>query len=154
MKWMRNTLIAVLLLAFVLPATGCRKIRFITGIGEVVKNPEGGSPEELIQSALTSALIESQDRGWNKFRKLIHPEQKKTLIQREEWQKNRFPRLRRQVKNYVIDPSLPSFTLLNIQERNNGRILLHIENIKGDVGTPCTLKQDGRKKWKLWSCSL
>lgn len=145
--------LAVLTLALLM-TSGCRKVRMWTGIGLVVEQAEEGTPEEIIQRSFEAALMESESKGWNQYRKLIHPEKNKTVIQKEEWKKDRWPRLRRNIEHYILEPSLASFRVLNEDERENGRFIIHIENNKGEVPTPCALKKDTRNRWKLWSCSL
>ena len=137
-----------------LTTSGCRQVRMWTGIGLVIEEAEDGSPEEVIQQAFEAALVDSSSKAWNQYRKLIHPEKNKTIIQKEEWKKDRWPRLRRNINHYIIDPGLVSFRVMNEEERENGRFIIHIENNKGEVPTPCALKKDNRNRWKLWSCSL
>ena len=137
-----------------LTTSGCRKVRMWTGIGLVIEQSEEGTPESVIQRAFEAALLDSEHKAWNKYRKLIHPEKNKTVIQKEEWKKDRWPRLRRNIEHYIIDPSLASFRITNEEERENGRFIIHVENQKGVVATPCALKKDQRNRWKLWSCSL
>ena len=149
-----RSLLLALLVVFLLGTSGCRKVRMWTGIGLVVENAEEGSPEELIQKIFEAALLDSDSKGWNLYRKHIHPEKMKTVIQKEEWKRDRWPRLKRNIDHYVIDPSLASFRVKNEELRENGRFIIHVENEKGEVPTPCALKKDGRNRWKLWSCSL
>lgn len=143
-----------LLVVFLMGTSGCRQVRMWTGIGLVIENAEDGTPESVIQSIFEAALLDSESKGWNLYRKHIHPEKMKTVIQKEEWKRDRWPRLRRNVSHYVLDPSLASFQVKNEEERENGRFIIHIENAKGQVPTPCALRKDGRNRWKLWSCSL
>jgi hypothetical protein len=154
MIWNASRWLLALSLFALFATTGCRKVRMLTGIGLEVVDAEAGSAEEVIQEVFTAALLDSQSKGWNLFRKHIHPEKNSTVIQKEEWKVDRFPRLRRNIDHYILDPSLASFKITNEQVRENGRVLLHIKNSSGDVSTPCTLKKDARNKWKLWSCSL
>ena len=87
-----RSLLLALLVVFLLGTSGCRKVRMWTGIGLVVENAEEGSPEELIQKIFEAALLDSDSKGWNLYRKHIHPEKMKTVIQKEEWKivKNMF----------------------------------------------------------------
>lgn len=98
--------------------------------------------------------MDNADKGWNLYRKLLHPKKNTTVIQKEEWKNDRWPRLRRNVGHYVIDPSVTSFRVMNMEERDDGRMLLHIKNQNGEIPTPCALKKTDTGKWRIWTCSL
>ena len=92
--------------------------------------------------------MDGESKGWNQFKKLIHPT-KKTRIQKM-WKDDRWSRLRRNISHYITTPGTASF---RVMEEPGRRLSIHVENSEGDVPTPA-LKKDDVGRWKLWSCSL
>jgi hypothetical protein len=143
----------VVLIGALLALGGCRTILLFTGLGETIENAETGSPEAVLQDALAAALIQEEAASWRQFKGLIHPEQMKRNNQKKLWRTERFSRLRRQVDNYVIDKSIPSFKLVGYKELESGEHVLSIENSMSESGTPCTFAlHEGA--FYIKSCSL
>ena len=139
---------------FVTPLSGCDKIAYWTGIGVEIEVAESGTPARVIQKAFEAALMDGESKGWNQFKKLIHPTKNKTRIQKNEWKDDRWSRLRRNISHYITTPGTASFRVMKEELREDGRLIIHVENSEGDVPTPCALKKDDVGRWKLWSCSL
>ena len=133
---------------------GCRKIRFYVGWPEEVTNAPADSPEAVIQDALRAALEKGESKAWRQFRDLLHKDSIKTGGQRKLWRNERFARMRRQIKNYIRDPGLPSYALIGYKVLDSGEHVLLLESSASKVGTPCTLMRDAQKGWKIKSCSL
>ena len=148
-----RVLARILLIGALLALGGCRMILLFTGLGETIEQAETGSPEAVLQDALAAALIEEEGAAWRQFKALIHPEQMERNNQKKLWRTDRFPRLRRQVDNYVLDKSIPSFNLVGYKELKSGEHVLSIENAKSESGTPCTFAlHEGA--FYIKSCSL
>ena len=134
--------------------SGCDKVAYWTGIGVEIQVAETGSPARVIQKAFEAALMDGESKGWNQFKKLIHPVKNKTRIQKNEWKQDRWTRLRRNISHYIIEPGTAYFRVMKEELREDGRLIIHVDNSEGDVPTPCALKKDDVGRWKLWSCSL
>ncbi len=142
-----------IVLACLLTVGGCRKIKMMTGIGETIEQADTGSPEAVLQDAIVAAQIEDEGKAWRQYRALIHPNEVKRTNQKKLWRTDRFARFRRQIDNYLLDPSIPSFNLVGYKVLESGEHVLQIESNKSETGTPCTFAEH-EGAFYIKSCSL
>jgi len=153
LKIRRRWVLFAVVVGCLLVLGGCRKLRMYTGLGETIESASTGSPEAVLQDALAAALMEDEGKAWREFKALIHPEQLARNNQRRLWRTDRFKRLRRQVDNYILDPSIPSFKLVGYKELESGEHVLSVESSANETGTPCTFAlHEGA--FFIKSCSL
>ena len=148
---------AMLVLTFAAASSsGCRWVREKIGIGTVIEDPEPGTPEATIKLAIEAAATPDEDKGWKKFRRLLHSEQRKSPASERSWRENNFRAFRKKWKYYVLDPDKMSFRIVREREyeEEDGTLELFIENSKSEMPTPCSLKKDHDGAWRIMKCSL
>lgn len=148
-------LTSILLIALMLTAaSGCRTIKYKMGISTTVETPEPGTPEATIQAALTTAMKLDEEAAWGEFRQLLHSNEIKSPQGEKEWRTLRWPRMRRQVQLFVVDPAKVSYKILNERVLDDGNIEIYLHNTQSDLPTPCTVKKDIDGAWRITRCSL
>ena len=85
-------LLVLVLLALVAP--GCRSIKAKLGIGELVTNPDSGSPEKLVQDVLRAAKA-PEEAGWESFAVLLHSEETTSPVALQTWREMKWPAIRK-----------------------------------------------------------
>ncbi|NUN12548.1 MAG: hypothetical protein HUU55_02800 [Myxococcales bacterium] len=145
----------VLLIAFVLTlSAGCRTLKYKMGIATTVDAAEPGTPEATIQAALAAAMQLDEEVAWGQFRQLLHSNEIKSPQGEREWRTMRWPRMRRQVQLFVVDPGKASYKVLNERTLDDGNIEFYLQNSQSDLPTPCTVKKDTDGAWRITRCSL
>jgi len=120
--------------------------------GTIVKDPNPESPEGLIQRALLAAMEPDEAKGWAAFEAILHDDQKygQALTYRREMN---FAAMRRKVKLFLFeDPTKPIYKIDRIIEE--GDIIRIFVHNKESMPTPCEVRLDATKHWKIGICSL
>jgi hypothetical protein len=122
-------------------------------LGVTVSNPEPETAEWVIREALMAAKDKDEERGWERFQKVLHS-QERTNNALKGWQQFGWPRLRRQVSLYLDDQD--RFVLRDFRTMQNDGIDFFIENRERDLPTPCSVYLDfaNNKHWRIKRCSL
>ncbi len=122
-------------------------------LGVTVSNPEPETAEWVIREALLAAKDKDEERGWQRFQKVLHS-QERTTNALKGWQQFGWPRLRRQVGLYLDDQD--RFVLRDFRTMQNDGIDFFLENRERDLPTPCSVYLDfaNNKHWRIKRCSL
>ncbi len=157
MRRLRLFSIALGLLAFTVGLTDCRWIKMKLGIGTDISSPDEGTPEWVVQQALAAAAESDEEKGWDRFARLLHSEQR-YANSLKQWRAFKFRDFRKRVQNYVKDAKGPTYTIMRwVEEGEKGDTLtIFVESNKTDMPTPCTVQIDDNLKglWKITRCSL
>lgn len=155
MKRLNRLLVLLVLIALVVPASGCNWTRLKLGLGYEISDTEAGTPERIIQDALKAARDANPKKGWSMFMAMLHTNQK-NVGSLKSWEGMKFRDFRKKVTHYITDPATTSFKLMNVKEDDNGGISLYIQNDKSDMPTPCTVVRDpdDGNQWRITRCSL
>lgn len=131
---------------------GCQKIKTRLGIGDLVTDPEPGSPERVLQDVLRAAKTADEEAGWQQFVKLLHSEESDGPAVLNNWREFKFRGIRKKVDLLLKDKSLTSFKIMD--RRDDGKTLvILVENSASDMPTPCRLKLDPAQgnAWKVFN---
>ena len=145
--------LAVLALALTLGA--CQFLKEKVGIHTTISDPERGSAEAVLQDMLRAGLEKSQEKGWTRYKKLLHSDLKHAGSLKH-LRENNYPSFRRKAKYYVTDEATVSFEIVRIDERSDDKRTFYLYSTKTPDPTPCTLQKDpkSRDQWKIKRCSL
>ncbi len=152
----RNRLLVLLvLLALVLPTSGCNWARLKLGFGVDIAETEPGTPERVVQDALKAARDANPKKGWSVFMGLLHTNQK-NVGSLKSWEGMKFRDFRKKVTYYITDPGKTAFKLMRVREDDDGGVSLFLQNSKSDMPTPCTVREDPDQsnQWRITRCSL
>jgi hypothetical protein len=155
MKRSHRILIVLVLLALVLPTSGCSWARLKLGLGIEITETEAGTPERIVQDALKAALDNNPKKGWSTFMGMLHTNQK-NVGSLKSWEGMKYRDFRKKVTYYITDPGTTSYKLMRVRDEDDGGVSLYIQNIKSDMPTPCTVRQDpdDGMQWRITRCSL
>lgn len=122
-------------------------------LGVTVENPEPETAEWVILQVLLAAKDPDEERGWEKFQKLLHS-QERTNNALKGWQQFGWPRMRRQAKLYLDEHD--RIVLRDFKVMQNDGIDFFLENKERDLPTPCSVYLDfaNNKHWRVKRCSL
>ncbi len=139
---------------------GCEtidKIRLKT-LGITVSDPEVETAEWVLMQAVEAAQDKNAERGWEKFQRLLHTSERSTNAL-QGWLRGGWPRLRRQVDDYIADDG--SFRIVDLKKMDTSTgelagIDFYIESRKKENPTPCAVYIDKKKgnRWRIRRCSL
>ncbi len=151
---MVRTGLVVAVSALALSLGTCQKVKMKLGIGEVVTNPEPGTPEAVVQEVLRAALNPDEEAGWEHFVKFLHSEELDSPVAMNHWRNLKFPALCKKAIHLVQDPASVTFVIMDRREEPPSLILM-VKNAKSELPTPCKLRQDpsAGNAWKVFgSC--
>ncbi len=142
-------------LAVLTGATGCEtfdKARMKL-LGITVDKPEPETAEWVIKEVLLAAKDPDEARGWDKFQKLLHSQERSTNALKG-WQQFGWPRMRRQAHLYLDEHD--RLVLRDFKVMQNDGIDFFLENRERDLPTPCAVYLDfaNNKHWRVKRCSL
>lgn len=122
-------------------------------LGVTVDKPEPETAEWVIKEVLLAAKDPDEERGWEKFQKLLHSQERSTNALKG-WQQFGWPRMRRQAHLYLDEHD--RFVLRDFKEMQNDGIDFFLENRERDLPTPCAVYLDfaNNKHWRVKRCSL
>ncbi len=142
-------LLVLVLLALVAP--GCRSIKAKLGIGELVTNPDSGSPEKLVQDVLRAAKA-PEEAGWESFAVLLHSEETTSPVALQTWREMKWPAIRKKVDLLLVDKAAVTFKVMDRREEGKSLVLL-VANSGSDMPTPCRLQPDPAQggAWRIFN---
>lgn len=122
-------------------------------VGVVVDQPEVESAEWVIKEALHAAAEPDAEKGWERFQKILHSNERTTNAL-NGWRQFGWPRMRRQAKLYLDEQG--RFTLRDFKVQQNEGIDFFIESKVRELPTPCSVYIDhaNNKLWRIKRCSL
>ncbi len=127
-------------------------------LGVTVTDPAPETAEWVLKEAIESAADENEERGWERFQKVLHSDERTPNALRG-WYDHAWKRMRRQAKDYINPDG--SFKLVDFKEimRSAGGtagIEYFIESHKKQMPTPCAVYYDDNNggKWRIRRCSL
>ena len=139
---------------------GCEtidKVRLKT-LGITVSDPEVESAEWVLMQAIKAAQDKDKERGWEKFQRLLHTSERSNNAL-QGWLRSGWPRLRRQVDDYVDEDG--SFRIVDLKkmDTSTGKLAgidFYIVSHKKENPTPCAVYIDQKKgnRWRIRRCSL
>jgi hypothetical protein len=147
-----SAVVAVAFLVAVGSTAGCQKIRIRLGLGEVVTNPDPGTPEKLIQEVFKAARMADESDAWQAFAFLLHSREVSSPAAMNEWQTIRFPALQRKSGYLLLDKSSLSYKLID-KQGEGPEMRVFVANSQSDMPTPCTLRQDPTQgnAWRVFN---
>jgi hypothetical protein len=122
--------------------------------GIKVCSPEPETAEWVINEVVQAAKDTDEERGWVRLQKVLHSSERTPNALRG-WQDGNWPRMRKQVSNYLDDQGC--FTLRDFRTQQGDRgIDFFVENRQRDMPTPCAVYQDenNNRLWRVKRCSL
>ena len=163
-------LLLVLIVACVFTLSHCKEIERITGTGESkkvvpeepkkapkpyeVKNPEPGSPEEVVLNLIKSGLIPDEEQAFEEYLKWHHSDWKsteKSIAERRNYDWARFRKCSLNL-DYVKSKDDLTFTVTRKEEYPDGTIKLFIQTKLPDImPKPIKLRKDKEDKdqWRV-----
>lgn len=122
-------------------------------IGVTVDQPAPETAEWVLKEVLMAAKDPDEERGWERFQKLLHSQERTTNSLRN-WQQFGWPRMRRQANLYLDEHD--RFVLRDFKIMQNDGIDYYLENRQRDLPTPCSVYLDfaNNKHWRIKRCSL
>ena len=122
--------------------------------GTLVKAPEEGSPEALLQGVVAAAMYPDENAGWEALKALLHSELKSPK-KLESYREMNYAASRRKVKLFTPDDTKPYFRVVSRSASSDDEIKLFVHN-EQSLPTPCTLKRDSEaaNAWRVYACSL
>jgi hypothetical protein len=142
--------LALVLAVVVAAGIGCQKLKVKLGLGDLITNPEPGTPEKVLQDVLKAAREPDEERGWEQFTNLLHGEET-TPASLQAWREMKYPAIRKKVDALLKDRAAATFKVMDRREEGRS-IQLYLDNSQSDVPTPCRLRQDPARSnaWRVF----
>ncbi len=149
-------LVSALLLILLALLTSCDAIdkARMKVLGIQVCKPEVETAEWVLMEVVLAAKDADEERGWERLQKVLHSSER-TANALRGWHEGNWPRMRKQVKDYLDDQGC--FTLRDFKAQQGERgVDFFIENRSRDLPTPCAVYQDENNNhlWRVKRCSL
>ena len=147
---------ALVVLALLVTCTSCETVDAarMKLFGINVCNPEPETAEWVMMEAVLAAKDKDEERGWERLQKVLHSSERSPNALRG-WQDGNWPRMRRQVKDYLDEQGC--YTLRDFRKQQGERgIDFYFENKSRDLPTPCAVYKDENNNmlWRIKRCSL
>ncbi|MSQ82537.1 MAG: hypothetical protein EXR77_06420 [Myxococcales bacterium] len=150
-----QTILCACLAITLLAGSGCETLdkARMKVLGVTVDKPEPETAEWVIHQVLLAAKDPDEERGWEKFQKLLHSQERSTNALKG-WQQFGWPRIRRQANLYLDEHD--RYILRDFKTMQNDGIDFFLENRQRDLPTPCAVYLDfaNNKHWRIKRCSL
>ncbi|MBD89058.1 MAG: hypothetical protein CL940_01825 [Deltaproteobacteria bacterium] len=158
-KLMKRPIQIVLLLVAVLVLSG-PGLAAKSGKSRTVTQAAKGSPEALIASALVAAQDKDEKKGFDAYKKLVHPDRRSSAIALVQLRRYSWKRFRAQAADYILGGTTSGFVIVREEPERaskrgqSARLFIDpINNAKRTYPVPIRFKkQDG--DWYILSNSL
>ena len=156
---MKRPLQLVLMLLLVLGA-GSFALSAKPDKARTVTQPSKGSPEALIASALIAAQDTDEKKGFDAYKKLVHPDRRSSAIALVQLRRYSWKRFREQAADYILGGTKSGFVVVRqeparaAKRGSSARLFVDpINNVKRTYPVPIRFKKhDG--DWYILSNSL
>lgn len=132
---------------------GCKKYQAKI-VGITVEKPKPGSPEDIVQQLFKAAAMSDEEKGWEKAKKLLHPDLAHNQLAYANWRRFSWARLRKHYRGYIKDASKFSFKIKRWDEPQKNYRKLFIEHKTKEQPTPILLKKNSKGEWMVMNSSL
>ncbi len=132
-----------------------------------VVEPAAGSPDEVVQRAMSAALDPNEEAGFEAYLALMHPDHKATRTAEQHIRKFSWKRFRKQVRDYLVaDDKAPAgrpvFVVVRQDPESLGaddkKVRLFVRasaNKRRELPTPIRLQREGDAgAWRITENSL
>jgi hypothetical protein len=152
---LRIFLLLTLTLALAVPALASK-----TTPSRTVTQPSKGSPEALIASALIAAHHEDEKKGFDAYKRLVHPDRRSSAIALVQLRRYSWKRFRDQAADYVLAGTKSGFVVVREEPERASRrdksarlFVDPINNVKRTYPVPIRFKKHSGD-WYILSNSL
>ena len=137
--------------------SGCQMIRKKAGITTTVTDPEEGTPEEVIQKVMEAAMLDDEEKGFRKLKKLFHHKVTSSKGDMKNWKQLYWPKnTRKKVRKGLFfendDEVVWKFAYMEGEGTNTQPLKFYVYNEGNpDLPTPCTLARDPKAgdEWRV-----
>ena len=152
----RFALITALSLVFLWAPSAMSK----SDVNKTINNPKKGSPEALLVSALIAAQDTDEKKGFEAYKRLVHPERKSSAIALVQLRGYSWKRFRQQATDYILTGTKGGYVVVREEPKRRTKATKHvrlfidpIHNKRRAYPVPIRFKRhDGR--WYILSNSL
>ncbi|MCA9524138.1 MAG: hypothetical protein KC609_24390 [Myxococcales bacterium] len=149
----RLALVVLLAAITALSIGGCKKYRAKFG-GITVENPKPGTPEDVVQRVFKAAAEKDEAKGWETFKKMLHPDTAHNQLAYSNWRRFSWARLRKHYRGYLKDASKFTFKIKRWDADQKNYRKLFIEHKTKENPTPILLKKNSKGEWMVMNSSL
>ena len=149
---MSRITLAFTVLAVLAVVPGCRTVKLMAGLGELVTQPDPGTPEHVVQEVLKAASNPDRETGWGAFEALLHSEEAGSQRALQEWRDTKFDTIRRKASTLVQDQTSFAYRMMDLRKEGE-TVQVFVKNSASDMPSPCRLKPDPavRGAWRVFN---